>query len=211
MSELIYHTIIVNDLQGIEQDLVLVKSEEGLFFPIGAMCAALGIDSWAQIQKLQADSEICDDIRQYKMPTQGRGMRDQWTIEHQALGLWLLQISSGKVKPEAKAGIRKFRLEMKELARQVLFGELVTKRETVRAVLNSQSERITGVEQLVHSLERTLGALHGAIVTTGIEEDGVFGILTCPHCKRKFRFAFADIQTGGEEGDHIITLSDQPN
>lgn len=62
---------------------------------------------------------------------------------------------------------------------------------------DEQDNQIFGRQQVIQSMEKQLRALYGAIATTGIEEDGVYGIITCPHCQRKFRFAFADIQTVG--------------
>lgn len=125
MLELQHHHVEPPGWPGVVLD-VLVASEEGeqkIYWPVRTICEdVLQINSNGQIERLRKDGDFEPFLRTLPMQTP-KGLRDAIYIDFEALGGWLQNIQSQRVRPEMREHIRRFRREAWRAANEIIFGK----------------------------------------------------------------------------------------
>lgn len=138
-------------------------NEDGIFVPIKPICSALGIDDKTQRDKIQED-EFLGSVGGI-IPSTGN---DGKTYEMYALPLqyiygWLATINPGKVAPEAKEMVMKYRKECYDVLYDHFTGKMKKTNELnqeeirilneLRKALEQKKELINSIKALEKSLE----------------------------------------------------------
>lgn len=99
----------ISIINGIE--IYAEVTENGIFVPVKPICQALGIDFAAQYNKLQADETLAPTIAIITTVASDEKAREMICLPLQYVYGWLFTINPGKVAPESKATVTRYRLE----------------------------------------------------------------------------------------------------
>ncbi len=89
-------------LPGWDLEVVLIKTPKGTYSPLPPLCKQLGdIDTFSQVEKLQADPTFAPFLEQLEAPTK-TGYRDSWCLRRFKLGDWFHSINPNKVRTELR-------------------------------------------------------------------------------------------------------------
>lgn len=101
---------IITTLNGIE--IAAVRDENNNFFvPVKPICQAIGIDFAAQRNKIQADETLGSTMVIIATVASDEKDRDMVCLPLKFIYGWLFTINPGKVAPEAKENVIRYRLE----------------------------------------------------------------------------------------------------
>lgn len=125
MLELQHHRVEPPGWPGVVLD-VIVASEAGeqkIYWPVRTICEdVLRISSNGQIERLRRDGDFAPLLRTFPMQTT-KGLRDAIYLEFEALGGWLQNIQSQRVRPEMREHVKRFRREAWRAANEIIFGK----------------------------------------------------------------------------------------
>lgn len=129
---------LISKINGV--DIMTVEYNGEIFVPIKPICAALGIDFAAQYNKLQRDETLGSAIA--IIATTGA---DGKTYEMVALSLkfvygWLFTINPGKVAPEAREAVSRYRRECYDILYEHFAGSVRKTIETNEAEIRLLKE-----------------------------------------------------------------------
>lgn len=92
-------------------DIVTVNHNGETYVPIKPICQALGIDFAAQYNKLQADETLSSTIAIIAMVGADNKEREMVCLALKFVYGWLFTINPGKVAPEAREAVIRYRRE----------------------------------------------------------------------------------------------------
>lgn len=136
---------VITTINGIE--IAAVSDENhNVFVPVKPICNALGIDFSAQFNKLQADETLAPTIAIIAMVAADEKERDMVCLPLEFIYGWLFTINPGKVAPEARENVIRYRLECYHILYRHFAGSLrrrVEENEAEIAALQAVNEAIS--------------------------------------------------------------------
>lgn len=103
-------------------DVPAVAIGRAVYFPMRALCGALGITAQKQIERLREDSAYRDPFRIVPIPTV-KGPRDAVCINKRHVSRWLASIDAARVTPSVRGKLQQFQAELFAAADRWLFGD----------------------------------------------------------------------------------------
>lgn len=122
---------LISKINGV--DIVTVVRDGEVFVPIKPVCDAIGIDVDAQRNKLNAD-EFFNSVTAIITATGADGKRyEMYCIRLRDVYGWLATINPGKVAPEAREGVARYRRECYDVLYEHFTGSMRRTIETNNA------------------------------------------------------------------------------
>lgn len=104
-----------------EKEIPAVAVGRAVYFPMRALCDALGMAPQTQITRLREDSRFAEAFRTIPIPTV-KGLRDAVCINKRQVGMWLGSIDPHRCPLTALGPISQFQRELFDAADRFLFG-----------------------------------------------------------------------------------------
>ena len=104
---------IISTINGTE--ILTVDRDGEVFVPIKPICEALGIDFATQYRKLQSDETLSSTIVIMTIVATDDKERDMVCLPLKFIYGWLFTINPGKVAPEAREAVMRYRRECYEV------------------------------------------------------------------------------------------------
>lgn len=122
---------LISKINGV--DIVTVERDGEIFVPIKPICAALGIESAPQRDKLQND-EFFNSVGTIIVSTGADGKSyDMYALPLKFIYGWLATINPGKVAPEAREAVTRYRRECYDVLYEHFTGSMRRTIETNNA------------------------------------------------------------------------------
>lgn len=122
---------LISKINGV--DIVTVERDEEIFVPIKPICAALGIEAAPQRDKLQSD-EFFNSVGTIIVSTGADGKSyDMYALPLKFIYGWLATINPGKVAPEAREAVTRYRRECYDVLYEHFTGSMRRTIETNNA------------------------------------------------------------------------------
>lgn len=122
---------LISKINGV--DIVTVERDGEIFVPIKPICAALGIESAPQRDKLQND-EFFNSVSTIIVSTGADGKSyDMYALPLKFIYGWLATINPGKVAPEAREAVTRYRRECYDVLYEHFTGSMRRTIETNNA------------------------------------------------------------------------------
>lgn len=122
---------LISKINGV--DIVTVERDGEIFVPIKPICAALGIESAPQRDKLQND-EFFNAVGTIIVSTGADGKSyDMYALPLKFIYGWLATINPGKVAPEAREAVTRYRRECYDVLYEHFTGSMRRTIETNNA------------------------------------------------------------------------------
>lgn len=122
---------LISKINGV--DIVTVDRDGEIFVPIKPVCEAIGIDVDAQRNKLNADT-FFDSVTAIITATGADGKRyEMYCIRLRDVYGWLATINPGKVAPEAREAVTRYRRECYDVLYEHFTGSMRRTIETNKA------------------------------------------------------------------------------
>lgn len=122
---------LISKINGV--DIVTVDREGEIFVPIKPICAALGIEAAPQRDKLQND-EFFNSVGTIIVSTGADGKSyDMYALPLKFIYGWLATINPGKVAPEAREAVTRYRRECYDVLYEHFTGSMRRTIETNNA------------------------------------------------------------------------------
>lgn len=137
----------ISKINGI--DIVTVNQDGETYVPIKPICQALGIDFSAQYNKLQSDETLSSTIAIIAMVGADNKEREMVCLAVKFIYGWLFTINPGKVAPEAREAVTRYRRECYDVLYDHFAGSLrrrVEENEAEIKALQAVNEAIKGVK-----------------------------------------------------------------
>lgn len=99
-----------------------VATGRTVYFPLRALCKALGIAPQIQINKLRADARYQDALRELPVPTI-KGMRNAMCLRKREVARWFSEIDTARCAPSVRGRLQEFQEELFAAADRWLFGD----------------------------------------------------------------------------------------
>lgn len=187
------HQIELPAFPGALLPAVFLPDVGALYFPIGQVCAALGVLDTRQRAKVRRDYP--DSIETLSIPTTG-GDQSALCIEWEALGGWLVSIQEGRIGDGQRAQLRTFKRQVWRAASDILQGK-----HPATALPDPASRRgeLAGLRALALQTENRVGQLERVVYVSEDEApDSDTGALSsraghCPHCGGAIRIAVGSV------------------
>lgn len=130
-------------------DIVTVNQDGETYVPIKPICQALGIDFSAQYNKLQSDETLSSTIAIIAMVGADNKEREMVCLAVKFIYGWLFTINPGKVAPEAREAVTRYRRECYDVLYDHFAGSMrrrVEENEAEIKALQAVNEAIKGVK-----------------------------------------------------------------
>ncbi len=130
-------------------DIVTVNHNGETYVPIKPICQALGIDFAAQYNKLQADETLSSTIAIIAMVGADNKEREMVCLALKFVYGWLFTINPGKVAPEAREAVIRYRRECYDVLYNHFAGSLRRRDEENEAeimALEAVNKAVDGVK-----------------------------------------------------------------
>lgn len=130
-------------------DIVTVNHNGETYVPIKPICQALGIDFAAQYNKLQADETLSSTIAIIAMVGADNKEREKVCLALKFVYGWLFTINPGKVAPEAREAVIRYRRECYDVLYNHFAGSLRRRDEENEAeimALEAVNKAVDGVK-----------------------------------------------------------------
>lgn len=114
-------------------DIVTVERNGDIFVPIKPICSALGIDFSAQYNKIQSDETLGSTIAIIAMVAADSKDREMVALPLKFIYGWLFTINPGKVAPEAREAVTRYRRECYDVLYEHFTGSMRRTIETNNA------------------------------------------------------------------------------
>lgn len=121
-------------------EIVTIEKDGAIHVPIRPICQALGIDFAAQYNKLQNDETLGSTIAIIATVASDEKERDMVCLPLKFIYGWLFTINPGKVAPEARAGVIRYRRECYEVLYEHFSGSMRRTIETNNAEIEMLKE-----------------------------------------------------------------------
>lgn len=122
---------LISKINGV--DIVTVERDGEIFVPIKPICAALGIEAAPQRDKLQND-EFFNSVGTIIVSTGADGKSyDMYALPLKFIYGWLATINPGKVAPEAREAVTRYRRECYDVLYEHFTGSMRRTIETNNA------------------------------------------------------------------------------
>lgn len=122
---------LISKINGV--DIVTVDRDGEIFVPIKPICEAIGIDFAAQYNKIQADEILNSTIAIIATVAADDKARDMVCLPLKYVYGWLFTINPGKVAPEARAAVSRYRRECYDVLYEHFTGSMRRTIETNKA------------------------------------------------------------------------------
>lgn len=123
--------LLISKINGV--DIVTVERDGEIFVPIKPICAALGIEAAPQRDKLQND-EFFNSVGTIIVSTGADGKSyDMYALPLKFIYGWLATINPGKVAPEAREAVTRYRRECYDVLYEHFTGSMRRTIETNNA------------------------------------------------------------------------------
>lgn len=104
-------------------DVPAVAVGRGVYFPLRALCEALGVAKQMQIKRLKEDSRFVQALRSIPIPTV-KGLREAMCIRKQDVAAWLVTMDPARCAlASTRAELERFQAELFAAADRFLFGD----------------------------------------------------------------------------------------
>lgn len=123
--------ILISKINGI--DIVTVDRDGEIFVPIKPICEAIGIDAKAQRAKLQEDEFFASTGAIITSVAADEKEREMYCIRLRDVYGWLATINPGKVAPEAREAVTRYRRECYDVLYEHFTGSMRRTIETNNA------------------------------------------------------------------------------
>lgn len=128
-----------------DKEIQILQIGTTQYVPIRPICEAIGVSSKGQIPKIKDDEVLADLLETHDVEAADGKTREMQTLPLQYVFGWLFQIHAGKVKPELKQSIIKYKLE----CYNILFDEYNRR----SSVLKEKSEYLKRISELDEQLK----------------------------------------------------------
>lgn len=136
--------------------------DERLYFPIGMLCAVLGITMRFQVDRIREHAVLGRMVKQLTVQTRG-GRQLTWCIERRGIGFWLGGLQIDRVRAEVRPRLIEFQEALVDAADRLVFGEIAV--DPVRAQLATHDADIASVTRFALALEHRIGRIEGRVLT----------------------------------------------
>lgn len=134
---------VISKINGV--DIVTVERDGEIFVPIKPICEALGIEDAAQRVKIQND-EFLSSVGSIIESTGADGKSyDMYALPLKFIYGWLATINPGKVKPEAREAVSRYRRECYDVLYEHFTGSM---RRTI-ATNNAEIELLQQINSAI--------------------------------------------------------------
>ncbi|MDE5988932.1 MAG: phage antirepressor N-terminal domain-containing protein [Duncaniella sp.] len=123
--------ILISKINGV--DIVTVDRDGEIFVPIKPICEAIGIDAKAQRAKLQEDEFFASTGAIITSVAADEKEREMYCIRLRDVYGWLATINPGKVAPEAREAVTRYRRECYDVLYEHFTGSMRRTIETNNA------------------------------------------------------------------------------
>lgn len=123
--------ILISKINGV--DIVTVERDGGIFVPIKPICEAIGIDVDAQRNKLNSDEFFNSTTAIITAVAADDKEREMFCIRLRDVYGWLATINPGKVAPEAREAVSRYRRECYDVLYEHFTGSMRRTIETNNA------------------------------------------------------------------------------
>jgi len=145
--------------------VAVLRDDKGrLWFPIGTLCAALGVTTRFQIDRLREHAVLSRMVAQHGIRTRG-GRQSTWCIERRGIGFWLGGLQLDRVRPEIRPRLLDFQEALVDAADRLFFGELAS--NPIRAQLTTHDRDIANVTRFALALEQRIGYIEERVLAEG--------------------------------------------
>ena len=124
---------IISTINGTE--ILTVDRDGEVFVPIKPICEALGIDFATQYRKLQSDETLSSTIVIMTIVATDDKERDMVCLPLKFIYGWLFTVNPGKVAPEARDAVMRYRRECYEVLHEHFTASMARTIETNNAVI----------------------------------------------------------------------------
>lgn len=111
------------DQWGVNVLLMVDTASRAVYVPVRPFCGAFGIDSRAQVERIQADEQYEGAIEQIKVPTAG-GKQDTLCLRSKEAAWWLVSIAPRKLPERLRGRMKELRASLLAAADRLVFGDL---------------------------------------------------------------------------------------
>lgn len=137
---------IISTINGAE--IVTVDRDGEIFVPIKPVCDAIGIDAKAQRAKLQEDEFFASTGAIITSVAADEKERDMYCIRLRDVYGWLATINPGKVAPEAREAVTRYRRECYDVLYDHFAGAAKRQQEQNRAEQDLLDRKATALESI---------------------------------------------------------------
>lgn len=136
---------IISKINGVE--IVTVDRDGEIFVPIKPVCDAIGIDAKAQRAKLQEDEFFASTGAIITSVAADEKERDMYCIRLRDVYGWLATINPGKVAPEAREAVTRYRRECYDVLYEHFTGSM-------RRTIETNNAEIELLQQINSAISR---------------------------------------------------------
>ena len=122
---------LISKINGV--DIVTVERDGEIFVPIKPICEAIGIDFATQYRKIQSEEIISATVVIMTMVAADESSRDMVCLPLKYVYGWLFTINPGKVAPEAREAVSRYRRECYDVLYEHFAGSMRRTIETNNA------------------------------------------------------------------------------
>lgn len=143
---------LISNINGI--DIVTVEQEGEVYVPIKPICDAIGIDPKVQRRKLQEDEFFASTGVIMTSVAADEKEREMYCIRLRDVYGWLATISPGKVAPEARETVSKYRRQCYDVLYEYFTGTMRRTIETNQAEIELLKQINTAISDEKAAKER---------------------------------------------------------
>lgn len=143
--------ILISKINGV--DIVTVDRDGEIFVPIKPICEAIGIDAKAQRAKLQEDEFFASTGAIITSVAADEKEREMYCIRLRDVYGWLATINPGKVAPEAREAVTRYRRECYDVLYEHFTGSM---RHTIETN-NSEIELLQQINSAISDEKEAKG------------------------------------------------------
>lgn len=122
---------LISKINGV--DIVTVERDGEIFVPIKPICEAIGIDFASQYRKLQSEDILSASVVIMTMVAADDSSREMVCLPLKFIYGWLFTINPGKVAPEARETVSRYRRECYDVLYDHFAGAAKRQQEQNRA------------------------------------------------------------------------------